>query len=528
MNKQRIELESTSILTKTISRLGYTIPEISQNDKSASWDGFIHLYATKNTNKKSNLAKRIPIQVKGHYQKPPYNELISFPVETSDLRNYLNESGVIFFVIYLDENDNHQIYYSKLTKLILKRLLKAKEEQKTISINLEKFPSDTNVATDIFFSFADDMNMSLPQKDISIIDVCEGNLANLGFDSLTMTYSGINYKDDPWGALLETRPTLYLTNSKIGFSIPIETNYDLLIKSSEELPISIENIKYYDNFERIRQKGNIVKLNFGKSSSFTLKFEPNRTNVTFHFHIKGNLIERINDTKFIIDFVTKSKITLGDKTWNVPFPKDELDKIDINYLKNNLNLLDHVNKLFTKLKVKEILNYDQINNEDEKILILLINTILLGGTYKRGKSEKSIIYNISIANISIKLIANLINETECYLLSFFDEKNDKTYAFTFKNGPKILIPKTFVLREGDFANLDNIDYDVIFSELKKVQTTKDLKEYTYYYIDEMIKGYMKREKPKDEFRNCILECLEYLIKEVPEYNYSEINQKFLE
>ncbi len=51
-------------------------------------------------------AKIIPIQLKGHYQTPPYNDSISYNAEVSDLNNYLQNSGALFFV-YIDENDNY-------------------------------------------------------------------------------------------------------------------------------------------------------------------------------------------------------------------------------------------------------------------------------------------------------------------------------------------------------------------------------------------------------------------------------------
>ena len=173
MNKERIELTARGKLEIVLSRLGYVTPEISTNDKSPSWDGCIRLYNNKESTSKTELAKLIPIQLKGHYQTPPYNDSVSFNAEVSDLNNYLQNNGVMFFVIYIDESDNYRIYYDTLTKLKLRRIIKGKETQKYISINLQSFPEkNKEEAVDIFFQFSLDLDMckAMPNKDITLQD----------------------------------------------------------------------------------------------------------------------------------------------------------------------------------------------------------------------------------------------------------------------------------------------------------------------------------------------------------------------
>ena len=187
MNRERIELTARGKLEIVLSRLGYVTPEIPANDKSPSWDGCIRLYNNKESTSKTELAKLIPIQLKGHYQTPPYTDLISYNAEVSDLKNYLQNNGVIFFVVCIDENDNYRIYYDTLTKLKLRRTIKGKENQKYISINLQSFPEkNKEEAVDIFFQFSLDLDMSkaMPNKDITLQDVFKNPIP--GFDSFNI------------------------------------------------------------------------------------------------------------------------------------------------------------------------------------------------------------------------------------------------------------------------------------------------------------------------------------------------------
>ncbi len=106
MNKERIEISAKAKLESALNQLGYITTEIPSNDKTPSWDGFIRLYGKEDSSSKSELDKMIPVQLKGHFQKPPYARNISFNIETVDLKNYLKNSGVIFFVVYIDDEDH--------------------------------------------------------------------------------------------------------------------------------------------------------------------------------------------------------------------------------------------------------------------------------------------------------------------------------------------------------------------------------------------------------------------------------------
>lgn len=105
------------IITKKLS------PYISENDKEPSWDENIYIYGETNFSKE-NLLGRVPVQVKGKQEKSKNlkKEKISYPVEIVDLKNYLNDGGVMFFVILIDEENlkKRKIYYADLTPVRLK------------------------------------------------------------------------------------------------------------------------------------------------------------------------------------------------------------------------------------------------------------------------------------------------------------------------------------------------------------------------------------------------------------------------
>ncbi len=525
MNKERVELSAKAKLEEVISRLGYVTPEISSNDKTPSWDGFIRLYKNEDSSLKENLVKMIPIQLKGHFQKPPYNERIFFDINVTDLRNYLKHNGCIFFVVYIDDDGSYKIYYDALTPLRVRRLLNGKEEQKTVSIHLKSFPEKNKAeAIDIFYIFTLDMEMQLPEKDITLDDVFNKKIP--GFDSLSLTYRGIKYKNDPVGYFLNHPATVSLKNSYTGISFPVDTISIESVSSRHNKPISIAGVKYYDCFEVLRQKGNNLIIKFGKSFTYTIPLSIHPLKGKFDYDIKGNLYERINDINFILAHLRNKVFKLGDFT-GFQLTDEQINSVDINYFQSNLRLLEYVSELLKKLKVVEILDYDNITEKDERTLILLINTVLLGANCIPDNPDK--LYKIQLANIKIMLAPKKLEDGNYRIINFFSEENKMQCAFSYKddknNENMLQVPLTYILDKDDFMLLDNIDYDMVFNDIVKSQTSMALKEYTYYFIQEMIAGYLVRTKKKELLKNCIEKALNFLVNEVPEYNYLDLKKK---
>lgn len=142
MDAKAIETLSVNAVRNSIVTSPYLDQYISDNDKEPSWDGNIYIYNNKRKNK-TDLVGRIPVQVKGCQGGDFSKEVITFPIQTADLRNYLNDGGVVFFVVYISFDGYHKkIYYNDLSPLKIKSILESSKEQKTRSVDLREFPSD--------------------------------------------------------------------------------------------------------------------------------------------------------------------------------------------------------------------------------------------------------------------------------------------------------------------------------------------------------------------------------------------------
>ena len=108
-------------LTPAQAEMLSTKEDIKTNDKSPSWDGDIYIYS-KEGKKKEDLLGIIHSQVKGKEVDTLSTGEITFQAEVSDLKNYLNNGGTLFFVVEIDPNDNRKIFYSTLLPIKLQIL----------------------------------------------------------------------------------------------------------------------------------------------------------------------------------------------------------------------------------------------------------------------------------------------------------------------------------------------------------------------------------------------------------------------
>ncbi|MBD5404699.1 MAG: DUF4365 domain-containing protein [Treponema sp.] len=528
INTERIEIRAKAKLEDCLSKSAYVLPELSSNDKSPSWDGCIRLYNKRNSSKKEDLVRRIPVQIKGHFSSAPYNNEISFPVDIADLNNYMKECGAIYFVIYVDDKDNYKIYYDTLTRLKIRRIIKGKESQETVSIHLQSFPTDAPYEiADIFFNFAKDMDMAFPKNDITMDYVIKRQMS--GFDSFNLSYSGVAYKNDPWAYFLNHPTTLALQNSTLGIKIPIDTVVIQSIGSKVNKPISIAGVVYYDAFEILRQ-GNSFVLSFGKSFTISLSQVEGNIKEKFSFTIRGNLNERIRDIKFLLAYLEHKELSFGNHK-GFFLDSDEVSNVDISYYCGSLNLLEKIDGLLKKLRIETPLDYDKVSEKDEETLILLINTVLLGATCV--PDQKNVLYNLQIANINILLVANKMDDNNYTIVNYFSDENRKKHVFSYtykdkaNNSDFFLIPLTFILGECDFASLDNIDYDMVYNDIITSQTSDELKEYTYFFVQEMFAGFFKRTKNNGKLLECIKKSLCFLKENVPDFGYEELWENFM-
>lgn len=242
-NTSVIEMYSINKLTDAVLRTGVIEPDIHENDKTPSWDGEMRLYHSSEFNK-SNLAGRIPVQVKGTWVERFQKNKATFQAEVSDLRNYLNDGGVIFFLIQSKNYDDYKIYYTSLLPFDLRRILDSAGSQKTKQIKLDLFPHRyKDGIIRVCYDF-----LTNKRKQASLLpDVCsvqDLKKTSLEIDKLQFSVPSIGLKnrDDLFEELLSHPQYIYAKPKNIDLAFAVDKIYPqkIITRQKNEIVVNGE------------------------------------------------------------------------------------------------------------------------------------------------------------------------------------------------------------------------------------------------------------------------------------------------
>lgn len=205
--------------------------DIHMNDKTVSWDGNIIYFKNKKPSVTGNEFL-IPVQVKGkEYEILPNKDKISYPVETVDLKNYLKNEGIIFFVVAIEKCSYRTKMFAKiLLPTDLVRIMNGKEEQGSISIHLSCIKTVKELEEiSVFF------NENRPKQ--SYINIQEFNPESEDMSEFTVSVLPSKYRN-PVIAIAKNRMK-YLYLKKGNLEIPL-VDTDLVTSTEGKIKIQID------------------------------------------------------------------------------------------------------------------------------------------------------------------------------------------------------------------------------------------------------------------------------------------------
>jgi len=385
--------------------------EISANDKTPSWDGEIFIY-NNSKHPKESLEGRFPVQVKSKEVKQFNGNTQKFTLYKSDLRNYLNDGGVIFFwVEYIRSNfrTESKIYLKTLLPIDIKDILKRMGNQKTIKEEFIKlYDQDLELICRDFLFHRKKQNNNLLNFPVGVeFDEYKGyiigkELADIErrfFNEGTYVYGKIN---------------------KYNLMVPLHKfKADARIELVD-FNIGTKDKVYYKSIEReISPSGRIVK--FGKS--FTMTF-PNKDKFNIVFKDSGNLKERIKDNKFFLEALKAKKLHLNNSP--VPINIDKKTRSQhLEKIPRTIKNLEEISETFDKVGIDPKEDFGEFIKDIERILYL--KDVILKRNKDKLKITKKNFQLIKFANYEI-ILARVGEESKGELINFFNfEEVSKKY-----------------------------------------------------------------------------------------------------
>lgn len=339
-----LEKIATASVKTSISITDELSSFINEGDKEPSWDGNIYIYANKDKRKES--IKKVPVQVKGKQSDDFSLDTIKYPVTVVDLENYLNDGGVVFFVVYISKDGRDtKIYYSCLLPVKIRNILDRNiKKNKKLSIEFNSFPEDNERKVSLFLNFYDHMKKqtSFAKTMLLSLDELEKQGVLEGITFYANNYGKPNLST--YKLLFEDEIYMY-ANIK-GSSVPqplLDIPLDLHIAEKVETEISVNGTVYYTQFHRIRSRDEAV-LTIGKSVTITMVGK--KQSLTIKFTPTRNLKCSVTDLEFILALHKYNQFEMMGHTLpldpNRLFSEDKVKKLQEN-LEFSRNLIEVLN-----------------------------------------------------------------------------------------------------------------------------------------------------------------------------------------
>lgn len=490
INPEKIEEWSIDGLKGLLKKSEYIKSEINSNDKTPSWDGNLYLYSNKEL-KKEQLIAKVPIQVKGHEvnkEKDLNKEEITFSVQISDLRNYQNDGGVIFFVIYVLNSEEYKVFYRKLLPYDLKRLLNnLRNKQRTKKIKLCSFPTDIKKIEESIYYFQQDRKKqysTTASESIDLLDFenlkenmkCLSKIKSLSF-SATL------------GNFFDEERYLYVKRTSNIYS-PIARMKVESMKTTVPLRIYIDEKEYFQQAEVILKKD---KIDLCISKCVYIK-QTDESKGVLNIERKGTLTDFINGLNFVKSISTCSYFNIGDMVYG-----EKVNGFDLNLLQKDIVFFERVQVLLEHLNVQKPLEMKSLSEKDFGNLDILYKYIVEDKDFEIEHRKNSEIEIYDVGNLKLMFLFLDLENGKCSYYSFFDRYvSNRWKVIKNFNEKHVEYPICILLTKDYFLKIDNINYEIIKESIMNV------KEYSNEYGNDVNTLVLELLKAYDEIKEFII------------------------
>lgn len=482
MARDRIEELAITNLKKVLLRSKYVIPQISENDKTPSFDGELLVYSTED-HTKDQMEGLIPVQVKG-VTVETFMGKCAYPFAWADLENYYKDKGCLFFVVQLLKSDDEQycIYYKEWPLLELQKILQkypAPREHETISLPLSEFPTEKDAIDTKLFTFCNDMRKQLVVNgwtQLPSLKEFDG-----GKFEIQLTAFGAD-KLQPLQVLTKEARYLYKRTAQGLFPVS-EGKVKISVNTEQDIPVSVNGVRYYDICSATHAEGKDIHR-IGDS----LEFEFLEDRIRYNVRLSNSLRKREYDLRFLLAAIEYGSFELGE---HIHMSMGELatDEETVKQWRGQYGDLEFFVRFLDRIGVKGDLLIDQMKSGDETRLNDLANGVLSGEVYKCKKPE-SVFCVTPIGNLQLLLMYEEIGHTaEGYLYRLHPLKEFKLeIAADTENEEGLEVPIISYVRHEKpelLGTISNLDWERLVNEYERL-ADKDREFYTELATEDML------------------------------------------
>ena len=522
LTKKAIETLSVDAVRDSIMMAELLDQYIPDNDKEPFWDGAVYIYSDKKHNKDTFIG-RMPVQVKGTKNNDLSKDEITYPINTTDLRGYLADGGVIYFVVYISNNGlSKKIYYIELTPIRIRVFLNEAKKQQNKSIKLKAFPFDNDAKTTIFMNCLQHCQKQASFSHAELFSLEE--LQEQGvLENITIPFSGIGITTDPQKALMKNDVYIY---AKIkGSTIPqplLMLPQDIHTAEDISSDITINNKTYYKSVHIIKT-ANLTQFVLGES--FTITTFDDTQEINIKYNGSDNVRILCKDLEFILSLLDAGYFESNGHRFDFNTKEVDYSNFNIAEQKQLLNFAQKTVETLNVLNCTKDLSLSSLKEEDIRNLKRLYSSLIKNKPASGLKEDLPPIGNMTVGNLNFIVCLNRQKDDKnTYLIKdFFNSE----ILFTYKgeNGNMYPISQYALLTADDLLGADNVNWQVLLPSFQKVDKHEETFQRSNWFLLELHNAYDKSQNKEiltvaNKFSDWIMTATE---EELP-YNIKKLNQ----
>lgn len=513
LNSEDIELFSTGAVKDFIARTAILSPYIFEKDKEPSWDGHIYIY--RNSSKtKANLEGRIPVQVKGKVCDDFSHKQIKYSIDIVDLKNYLSDGGVFYFVVYINKQTfAKKIYYCALPPIKLRSVLIGTDGQTSKTIDFYAFPTDTDEAASIVLNCWHHCQKQANVVDHELISLEELKRNNL-LEGITIPIAGCGKVDLP-KALLGNDVYLYAKIKGSSLLQPLDIiPTDKMTEEVRQRNVSVNGVVFYSDYRIIRKKDSTI-AKFG--SCFSMQYSETDGVWNIHFKRTSFVRQMAIDLDFFLSLLKNKGFEIAGEFVPFNISSEELG-INTEDYSHDLSVARQCVAVLDALHCKEDIELNTLNDSDRynlwRLIVAFDKKEYLKGNRKCKKEDIGEVEYITIGKLMFCVFLRWYDEETYSITDFFDMPLIVTYLND--KGEQIQISKYSIFKAQDFLNVSNMRFDLLFPSFKDLNYQDRFNDANLFML-ELITAYDISNDTKIDALNTALEFAQWL-KNDPESN----------
>ena len=467
-NYTDIEKKAINQLRLYVEDSPMIVPYVSEDDKEPMWDGYLYLYSDP-IKDKEHFFDKVAVQIKGKTVDYIKTDNFKYPIDTRDLRAYLNEPVVYVVCQIVEGTKKRKLFYRCLLPETIKNILKGKDKQDSVSVLMKPMPINCEDFENILTAFANDRRKQLQyahRPSMPIEEVKKRRILQFQLTTPAKPMSRIETLQ-----YISSHESFLYANFDPQYNITIPVDLDGECKISFDLANEIE-IKVGEHvfFNSVNSKieNGVIKVNVEDALTFEMEDMNEILHTkTIQVHVKSDhLDKRIKEYEFILALYRHQIISIGDKGFEV----DVEGLGDISEIEKQYAYWKEVQSLLKKMHVTKPLLISTLQTEHYHHLELLKEGILRGKLLNTTSLDNEL-HILSIGNLRLLIWScKKENENKCSIGDFFDG----TIELAYKRN-EVMVPASpfSYLRNQLWHKIDNIPFGILIDSMNSVAMKHD-------------------------------------------------------